>query len=67
MNACAIQFLKGYGTKTELPQHEPVMAKTNERWATEQSETRLLAVDPRSTYDAVYLCKHCGLLYMEEE
>lgn len=50
----------------ELP-HEPLLNESTERWGVAQKEDRLIAVDPRNSFDAIYVCKHCGLLYMDED
>lgn len=72
-NICTVRTLQeGFGndspkrTLFEQPlSHEPTMNESTERWGVAQKEDRLIVVDPRNTSDAVYLCKHCGSLFME--
>lgn len=74
-NICAVRTLKNqFGndsaqrTLHERPlPHEPTMNESVERWGVAQKEDRLIAVDPRNTFDAVYVCRHCGLLYMDSD
>lgn len=78
MTACTVRTIKALVGLTSQPSfvavkyafeqaplpHEPVM--NVERWGVAQKEDRLIVVDPRNTFDAVYLCQHCGSTYMED-
>ena len=75
MNICAVRSLEvslaehhnNLWTNAEKLPHEPVMNTSAERWGVAQQETRLLPVDPRNTFDNLYICKHCGSIYWDEE